>query len=190
MPILKGDDTRTLDTIVTENLTYRDIFEDGNLFIVDNYATLASNTTINQDGSINLIANNQIQDNRWDITQETKNVYIYTDATYISGSGMAAGLRPYGSNISGDYDAATVRVSEDPSTYGGQNITLSKIIDNDYLSLGLSLYLGRVSSQTYNVRFNKIKIIDLSIFTNQPTQQEMDKWLSMYILLKSVSPPY
>ena len=167
---------KTLDTIVTENLTYRDIFETGNLIPKDDYTNWFSLTNVtylktneryvgyDAAGSVTSTGNNWVYyDQSYPL-----NKLFYFSATVKSPDSATFQLgTEYTANIE-------TSVTENYQTYSSVSLTRSS-------SSFSRLTMGGDSGARFYVK--DIFYIDLDIFTNTPTKERMDYYLQEYLLM-------
>ena len=183
--ILETYTLHSIDNIVYEDLSLRDIFESGNLVVNNDFSdgtigwTTSSNSFTVTNGIANVIETTGDRGTLQSILSssiENNNIYYCYRLKINSLSGGTIDFRL----IDNSYN---VRLYVTNNTIGDW-VNVSNIF-NVTSTVERILFIDSASGLTWNIELDYIYLLNLSnLFTTAPTQTQLDEWLSDYLEYK------
>ena len=179
--ILETYTLHSIDNIVYEDLSLRDIFEDSVLFN-DTYDTdlnyydlsFITGDTFLENGQLKIFSNSTSFINKDLLLIQNESYYISYKTIVIRYESGNLGLRFNNA-------ASTLITFFSPTTIGTHNN--STIISNTFIGID-SFWFGNSYSGNADVYYDNLFILPMSIFAIAPTQTQLDEWLSDYLEYK------
>jgi hypothetical protein len=169
---------KTLDDVVYEGLSYRDIFDDSQLISNHIYPFTSLTNWNSSVNSSDLIENNYIRvNNTQDGVYGSWNGYSHSNADLYGWFNFI----PYLNNPSFK-TARAISPNVSNLDYVDGEEYLITVLQPNYTSSVNRFYVNVGAGGYYLIK--EVGVINLSIFTTQPTKEKLDLWLNEYLKMR------